>query len=372
MNISSSFDGGNIEVRDASDPTDVHLAIRPDNASDFHQWFSFRAAGQRGTPWGFRIVNAGTTSYPAGWEGYRVASSTDRVRWRRLDATYAGGELRWSHTPDADVCWYAYFAPYSLERHADLLARCAASAQVIGGVGVNRLGVTVDGRDLDRVTVGTGSKVAWVIARQHPGETMAEWWIEGFLGRLLDPTDALARGLLRDVTFHVVPNMNPDGSFRGNLRTNAAGANLNREWHAPTVERSPEVFAVRAAMDASGVDLCLDVHGDEDLPYNFIAGAEGVAGFTPEMSAQLDRFKADYQRANPDFQTVQGNPRDAPGEANLTLCTPQIAHRFKCLSMTLEMPFKDTADDPDVAEGWSPQRAMRLGASALDPIRSAL
>jgi murein tripeptide amidase MpaA len=39
-----------------------------------------------------------------------------------------------------------------------------------------------------------------------------------------------------------------DGSFRGHLRTNACGANLNREWCttgeyvAPTLERSPEVF----------------------------------------------------------------------------------------------------------------------------------
>ena len=49
-------------------------------------------------------------------------------------------------------------------------------------------------------------------------------------------------------TVYVIPNMNPDGSVRGHLRTNAAGANLNREWQttgdyvAPTLERSPEVL----------------------------------------------------------------------------------------------------------------------------------
>ena len=35
--------------------------------------------------------------------------------------------------------------------------------------------------------------------------------------------------------------MNPDGSYRGHLRTNACGANLNREWKAPNLEHSPEV-----------------------------------------------------------------------------------------------------------------------------------
>jgi murein tripeptide amidase MpaA len=43
--------------------------------------------------------------------------------------------------------------------------------------------------------------------------------------------------------------MNPDGSWRGHLRTNAAGANLNREWAAPSAERSPEVLLVRNKMD---------------------------------------------------------------------------------------------------------------------------
>ena len=49
-------------------------------------------------------------------------------------------------------------------------------------------------------------------------------------------------------SIYVIPNMNPDGSVRGHLRTNACGANLNREWcttgsyEAPTLERSPEVY----------------------------------------------------------------------------------------------------------------------------------
>ena len=69
--------------------------------------------------------------------------------------------------------------------------------------------------------------------------------------------------------------MNPDGSARGHLRTNAAGANLNREWGAPTAERSPEVLWTLNAMDATGpVDLMLDAHGDEAEPYCFIIGGE--------------------------------------------------------------------------------------------------
>eukprot|EP00966_Prymnesium_polylepis_P070886 1646857-Prymnesium_polylepis.1 len=75
--------------------------------------------------------------------------------------------------------------------------------------------------------------------------------------------------------------MNPDGSTRGHLRTNACGANLNREWattgeyEAPTLARSPEVHHALRAMDATGVDVFADVHGDEALPFTFVSGAEG-------------------------------------------------------------------------------------------------
>ncbi|MFK5004415.1 M14 family zinc carboxypeptidase, partial [Klebsiella pneumoniae] len=83
--------------------------------------------------------------------------------------------------------------------------------------------------------------------------------MDGALAMLTDPADPNGRRLRAQCRFHIVPNANPDGSFRGHLRTNAAGVNLNREWHAPSAERSPEVLAIRNAMDATGVDFAIDV-----------------------------------------------------------------------------------------------------------------
>jgi len=33
--------------------------------------------------------------------------------------------------------------------------------------------------------------------------------------------------------------------------------------------------------------------------------------------------------------------------------------------MTLEMPFKDNADQPDPVHGWSPERSARLGRDCM-------
>ena len=126
---------------------------------------------------------------------------------------------------------------------------------------------------------------------------MAEWWMEGALEKLTDEDDPVARVLRRECTFRVVPNMNPDGSRRGHLRTNAAGINLNREWHEPSAEKSPEVLCVRNAMDETGVDFAMDIHGDEAIPANFLAGFEGIPSLDGRPARLVQPVRRDARAA---------------------------------------------------------------------------
>lgn len=152
----------------------------------------------------------------------------------------------------------AYFAPYTTDRHTQLVAEIGA----MPGARLESLGRSLDGRELDLLTIGgsagpcspaaggaalrgavgawgaaqvphqrlpacslpaqqtvpsclpaaagepgPGKLAVWVTARQHPGETMAEWAAEGLLRRLTDPADAAARRLLNSTVWYVVPNM---------------------------------------------------------------------------------------------------------------------------------------------------------------------
>jgi murein tripeptide amidase MpaA len=358
--ISADFDSGNIRLlRRDGDRFDLEIA--PDNQSSFYQWFHFRLTGARGRAVTLQIVNAGGAAYPGGWSDYRACVSADRLRWCRAPTSYAEGVLSIALEPESDTLWIAYFAPYSMERHHDLVARVAAAP----GVSYASLGRTLDGQDIDYLMLGEGPLQVWLYARQHPGETMAEWWMEGALERLTDPHDPVARALRSAATFHIVPNMNPDGSRRGHLRTNAIGVNLNREWHAPSLERSPEVFHVLARMEETGVDFAMDVHGDEAIPYVFIAGFEGIPNWSDPQGARFYRFRELLARRTPDFQTAKGYPASPPGKANLAMSTNQLANRFGCVAATLEMPFKDNADHPDPEFGWYPERSKRLARECL-------
>lgn len=364
IRINAAFDSGNIEVLSVSGAS-ARLAIRKDRDSEFFQWFHFRVDGAAGRELELKITGLGNSAYPGGWPGYRAAFSEDREYWGRTETTYDpgedGGTLTIRHTPDAGTCWFAYFAPYSMERHHDLVAQTAA----LPGVTHRNLGTSIEGQPIDCLEIGEGPKQVWLYARQHPGESMAEWWMEGALELLTDPADPHGRKLRQLCRLHVVPNANPDGSCRGHLRTNAVGVNLNREWHEPTPERAPEVLAIRDAMDASGVDFAMDVHGDEAIPHVFLAGFEGIPSWTDELGASYERYRRILQRRTPDFQTRRGYPIAAPGRANLTMSTNQVAHRFGCVAMTLEMPFKDNDDLPCKEQGWSPERSKLLARDCL-------
>ena len=362
ITITAAFDSGNIEVLSISG-AEAELAIRKDRQSDFVQWFHFRVSGGKGRDLVLRITGLKASAYPDGWPGYRAAVSEDRQFWGRAETAWdaASGTLTIRHRPASDLCWFAYFAPYSIERHHDLVA----DAALADGVDYRCLGHSIEGQPIDCLELGEGETQVWLIARQHPGESMAEWWMEGALECLADPADPVARVLRAKCRLHVVPNCNPDGSCRGHLRTNAAGVNLNREWAAPSAERSPEVLAIRNAMDATGVHFAMDVHGDEAIPHVFLAGCEGIPARRAEQQAGYERYKAILARRTPDFQTRRGYPVSPPGKGNLTMATAQIAERFGAVTMTLEMPFKDNDDLPCPAQGWSPERSKQLARDCL-------
>lgn len=366
INISSNFDSGSISVIKANNFDDIQVKIAHDSNSEFLQYFYFRINGIHGQYCKVKILNASETTYPF-WENYNVYGSYDKKNWFLLDTAYNGRELEIEFESDYSTIYLAYYPPYTYEQHLALIAQCQLHPMVQHHV----IGQTVQQRDIDLLQVGLpnkNKKKVWVIARQHPGESMAEWFMEGFLQRLLSDDDAVGRKLLEKCIFYVVPNMNVDGSILGNLRSNAAGINLNREWNNPSKDKSPEVYYVENKMKAIGLDMCLDVHGDEEIPYNFISAAEGIPNYTKKIERLENQFIEAWKSYTPDFQSKYGYEKDEPGKADLSICTPFLANYFKTLALTIEMPFIDNHDLPDLLVGWSPERSKNLGKSVLNPI----
>lgn len=365
MQISCDFDSGNIEVIDTSNLQRVLLAIRPDLNSAHFQWFHFKADGlQPGQRYGFSLVNAGQSSYKQAWEGYHAVASYDQRTWFRVPSRFAEGALNFDIEPQQAQIWFAYFEPYSRARHEQLIA----DAQRLAGAELWATGRSIEGRAIELLRISRNpqaSRKIWLIAQQHPGEHMAEWFMEGLIERLQQADDAEFSALLEQADLYIVPNMNPDGAYRGHLRTNYAGRDLNRAWQSASEADSPEVYFVQQQMRAVGVDLFLDIHGDEEIPHVFVAGCEGNPGYNMRLQSLEEQFKRLLIEQGAEFQTAFGYPRDEPGQANTTLACNAVGLEFDCLAFTIEMPFKDHDDRPNPHTGWSGERSKGLGKDVL-------
>ncbi|KTC02488.1 M14 family metallopeptidase [Pseudomonas syringae] len=365
LTISSDFDSGNIQVLDSSDPAHIKLAIRPDTQSAHFQWFHFKVDGLNvGQTYGLSLSNASESTFNSAWTGYNAVASYDHKHWFRVPSGFDGKALNFSLAAEQAQVWFAYFEPYSRERHDGLIEQAQANA----GMQLLATGKSIEGRDIQLLRKGDGSegkRKIWFIAQQHPGEHMAEWFMEGVIERLQQKDDTVLQQLLASADLYLVPNMNPDGAFHGHLRTNAAGKDLNRAWQDSTEAQSPEVLFVRQQMEKYGVDMFLDVHGDEEIPHVFTAACEGNPGYTIHQRQLEERFRSRLSDVTVDFQTVYGYPRSAPGQANMNLAANAIGERYKCLALTLEMPFKDHDNAPDPLTGWSGKRSAQLAKDVL-------
>lgn len=368
MQISANFDSGNIEVIDASNPQRVLLAMRPDLNSHHFQWFHFKVDGLvPGQRYGFSLTNAGQSAYNQAWDGYHAVASYDQRDWFRVPSRFDNGALDFDLEPREAQAWFAYFEPYSRARHDWLIEQALSRA----GAELFACGQSIEGRAIQLLRVSrnpAAPRKVWIIAQQHPGEHMAEWFMEGLIERLQQRGDAELNALLEQADLYLVPNMNPDGALRGHLRTNAAGQDLNRAWQSASAAQSPEVLFVQQQMCQVGVDLFLDIHGDEEIPHVFSAGCEGNPGYSPRLERLEKEFRSRLVALGAEFQTAYGYPRSGPGQANLTLACNAVGQEFDCLAFTLEMPFKDHDDNPNPLTGWSGKRSMRLGKDVLSVV----
>ncbi len=379
MRISSGFEGGSIGVVDAARPDDVQLTLLTDNAAEFYQWFFFRVTGARDQDLALSLVNAGGSNankgllgMPDPWPGYEMMASYDLDSWFRVPTQFDGRVVTARLRPAVDSIYFANFPPYSLERHRRLIGRAGLSPHAALEV----LGQTPDGHDLDLLRIGEpgdGRKRCWITARQHPGEPQGSWCVDGLVERLLDLEDALSRTLLAKAVFYVVPTMNPDGVRRGNTRTNALGANLNRQWVAPALDTAPEVALVKRRMEETGVDFFLDVHawaGD----HNFALGPYRIPSITAQQTALWARYEAALAAAAPDFDPGRPYPGGGPkpGKADLGMAWNYVSEAHGALGVLYELLYKDNAGRPDPGRGWTPGKCRRFGAATLNALAAVV
>lgn len=247
---------GSVQKWTRHDDDTLDVWLREEAPGVFAHWFDVTVVlrpGQEALV--LRIVTAGNSWFPAGWKDYRPFVRTKDVgQWVRSSSAFdLSGRLVLSDFSGARELRVAWYAPFDLERLAQFCDGSPALGELLVPERAGRLAISLPGES---------SGTILLIGRQHPGESMASFFVEGALAEIVSLRT-------RRLTYLVFPVLGARGLATGRHRTLREGTDLNRSW--VDSGETPEVVEVlKAVQDASSVRLVLDVHGDEVSKLSYI------------------------------------------------------------------------------------------------------
>jgi hypothetical protein len=129
---------------------------------------------------------------------------------------------------------------------------------------VNKVGESIEGRDLNLISIGSGPINVLLWSQMHgdePTATQAIFDIFNFLAS--DKFKAEKQDILSNLTLHFLPMLNPDGAERFQRR-NALGVDINRD---ALRLQSPESRTLKHIRDSLDADFGFNLH-DQSAYYN--------------------------------------------------------------------------------------------------------
>ncbi|MCP4974812.1 MAG: peptidase M14 [Maribacter sp.] len=129
---------------------------------------------------------------------------------------------------------------------------------------VDKVGESIEGRDLSLISVGSGKTNVLLWSQMHgnePTATQAIFDILNFLSS--DDFQDEKMEILRNLTIHFLPMLNPDGAERFQRR-NLLGVDINRD---AVRLQSPESRSLKRVRDSLDADFGFNLH-DQSIYYN--------------------------------------------------------------------------------------------------------
>lgn len=255
-------------IFDRIDPEEVlHLNLNKEFDSVTHSFY-FKVIVDEilGNGLTFSIDNAGKSPYSKGWDNYAPFESSDGKIWNRTrEGKLVGSTFSFDVEGYGKELLLSWYIPYSLDRYYHWITELAAS---------NSFSIVRHETLADYMYAGAKSKPAIVIvARQHPGESMTSFVMEGlvesFRNNLREVND-----LLEKHSVIIFPLFNKSGVKKGFHRVNENGVDLNRSWDSTALLEITHLKNQLAGF--SNIHSIIDIHGDEVSRFNYVYYKEGL------------------------------------------------------------------------------------------------
>lgn len=246
----TDFSSGKIGSKVISNNDVIEFSLPNENGS-VAQYFNVQIEKEFLGEQKFLITNAGKSQYANGWKRYGVFYFVEGKEWQRTDIGSFDGEsffFEINFKEKSQFIQIAWYHPYTLEDYDKFIAKNDLKKQ-----GVDKLNFIKLGNEKAKESIV-------FLARQHPGETMSSFFIEGLVLNLLKEVE-----LLNKKQIFIFPLVNLNGVQNGDHRF-LDKVDYNRSWEN---QDAKEVNQIKQFLSDKNVSMVIDVHGDEVSNINF-------------------------------------------------------------------------------------------------------
>lgn len=321
VTFDTSFDGGRLDHCKKINNTTFQLTLLPENKPiNDSPWYAFKV--RTTSPKSLDIV----MKVKGGKHRYPPKMSENGKQWTLLKNRIRKGSLKFTIPASENEL---LISAQELISNDDYL-KWGAALDDKAFVSHTVLGTSQEGRNIYMLQTNSSAK-KWllILGRQHPPEITGALALFPFVDTVFSNSD-LAKEFRANFNVLVIPNVNPDGVYKGNWRHNANGKDLNRQWR---YFKEPEVNLIHqylSSMVNDGQELAyaVDFHSThKDIFYTM------PSDYDVKQPLLTEKWLNFLNKNTPGFKVIQ-RPGNNP---NKGVFKQYIADHYKVHAITYEM-----------------------------------
>ena len=250
MKILTGYDGSSIQILDNNEESNTVTVSPKEENGTYSNYYNFKVKNGTSRIGTLYIKNLNKTLYnqdsiPYYSEG---ESNYKRISDDRIIKLSDGIQILVNVDEEFEVSSYPRYVEENLDKFI-----CNNKSNLL----------TINNGVLKEITIGdTSKKTIVIIGRQHPGETLSSFFIEGIISEIINNYDNY-----KDLSFIIFPIVNTKGVKEGNHRY-TDNIDYNRSWQLNGI--SKEIDYIKSVLEKHNIQCFIDVHCDEVSSVDYI------------------------------------------------------------------------------------------------------
>lgn len=326
MNIINDYEGASIDIiKNDKNKNKVYLSLKKEK-DKYSYYYNFVIENEEKTEGEVRIDKISSSQYYT--KGRVITPYIKENTWQRLNKEkfyIDGDELVIKIAPNTkqEISLVPRYTQDNLEKFIKKIPK-------------NK--IKIKDTPINEIIIGEQSLPAvFIIARQHPGETLSSFFVEGVIEELIETNK-----LLNKYCFIIYPIVNQKGVANGNHRY-TENIDYNRCWNKKNAPK--EIQYIKKQLEKNKPKYFVDVHNDEITKesyiraYNKINIRNNIAGIRVlDRSSKIRRFV----RALIKQRKI------------INLCSKTaneyIYHKYKCNTFLVEISMEENRDFKEIGK----------------------